>query len=245
MLLSVQHGLFSAAACAAYGSLFCCCALLLLGCVVPHGLLVTTIAVGAAFGRALGDAAEAVGGAPLNHGVFALVGASAFVAGTSHTTIGARARAAPRRRWPRAARRGGLGLGGRKGALALRSALTRGCARAPPPPARVRDCSLHDDPGRAGQRLDVPGALRRGRARGQGGARAREGATRACCVCALPPLLTGRARLASAHARAPPSPVSRLLAALRPPAGAGERAVWQGVLRGHCRGVWSRDALAG
>jgi CBS domain-containing protein len=61
--------------------------LALLGCVVPHGLLDPTMAIGAAFGRALGIAAEAAAGIQLTHGVFGLVGASAFVAGTSHTTI--------------------------------------------------------------------------------------------------------------------------------------------------------------
>jgi len=57
------------------------------GCVVPHGLLVTTISVGGALGRALGTAASDAGGEQLNERVFALVGATAFVAGTSHTTM--------------------------------------------------------------------------------------------------------------------------------------------------------------
>ncbi|KAG8463211.1 hypothetical protein KFE25_011208 [Diacronema lutheri] len=87
MLFTAGHSLFSGAACAAYGAAFGACALALLGCVVPHGLLVTTISVGGALGRALGTAASDAGGEQLNERVFALVGATAFVAGTSHTTM--------------------------------------------------------------------------------------------------------------------------------------------------------------
>lgn len=97
MLLSVEHVALSAGACAVYATTFCALAVFALGMVVPMGLLLPSVAVGAGFGRAAGILAGLIAGQPRAQGVYALMGAAAFVSGTSHNTSARpRARASAR-----------------------------------------------------------------------------------------------------------------------------------------------------
>mmetsp|Transcript_14074 Transcript_14074/g.41802 ORF Transcript_14074/g.41802 Transcript_14074/m.41802 type:complete len:835 (+) Transcript_14074:217-2721(+) len=80
-------GAFDITSCLVFGFITLIMACWTYGGTYPSGIFVPSIAIGAAFGRAFGQAMLATGYQPTNVGVYALMGAGAYLAGVTRVTI--------------------------------------------------------------------------------------------------------------------------------------------------------------